>query len=321
MSSYRRLPSFWPSPHTSFWDSWRWARDLTCWTARTRPIHDHVLAARERQLRLIRKTRRESVHQGPTTALVKTDGEGFVTRINVEALGKAAQSFPGGAEVTLLVGIGSYVAFEDDIVAIKAQTHADLSALSKIAQAAVVLEGQRDITADAAYGLGEIAMIGWTSISSAKSQVGPGLLAIHALRDIMAHGSVENKEEQGASPLPIVYTDSTFEQLLDAFEALAVVSSESMQYQAFAEVLRTFSRMYPRLGTEHHARVEDLLLRILSSLGDHVLTRDLDSALSGLEQTLEACNRLETASLVREAQEKLQRSVGKLNSRSTRVPG
>ncbi len=120
--------------------------------------------------------------------------------------------------------------------------------------------------------------------------------------------------------MPVVYADTAFEQLLDAFEALAVISSESMQYQIFAEVLRTFAVMYPHLPAERHARVEDLLLRILSALGDHVLTRDLNSALSALLQTLEACKRFETAALIREAQMKLHQTVGHLNSRSTRVP-
>lgn len=286
-------------------------------------IHDHVLAARQRQLGLMRKTRRAPRCQEPATSFVKANHEGFVTRVDIHALSRAARNVPG-AEVTVATAIGDYVAFQDVIVSITAPQDSNLNGFSELAQRAVILERQRDITRDAAYGVQQLALIGWTSISSAKSQVGPGLLALHALRDILAHWSVDesemNKEDQNITVLPIVYVDNAFEQLLDAFESLAVISSESMQYQAFAEVLRTFAGMYPRLPMEHHARVEDLLQRILPALGDHVLTHDLDCALSEIVQTLIAVNRLKTAALVREAQRKLQQSVGKLKSRSTRAP-
>ena len=86
-------------------------------------------------------------------------------------------------------------------------------------------------------------------------------------------------------------------------------------------MLRTFAVMYARVPAEHQLRVEDLLLRILPVLGDHVLTRELDSALSALLQTLISSGRMETASLIQVARSKLKESVGKLNSRSTRVPG
>lgn len=108
---------------------------------------------------------------------------------------------------------------------------------------------------------------------------------------------------------------------MDAFESLAVVSSESMQHQVFAEVISTLALMYARLPPEQQARTEDLILRILSALGDHVLTRELNSALSALSSTLAESGRSETASLVEKAQRQLGQSVGKLNSRSTRVGG
>lgn len=71
-----------------------------------------------------------------------------------------------------------------------------------------------------------------------------------------------------------------FAQLMDGFETLAVVSSESMQHQSFIEVVRTFAIMLSRLPSDQQRRAEDLILRILSALGDHVLTAELDAALS-----------------------------------------
>lgn len=282
-------------------------------------IHDHALKAREHQLQLIQKTRRESVCDRCTAVLVKTEKEGFVVRIDVDAIGKTARKLPGGAEVTLEVVIGSYVAFHDVIAIARAQTEEDAKALAKTAQAAVLLERQRDIAIDPAYGVEQIAMIGWTSISTARSNPAVGLLAIRTLRDILARWSTESKDQQGSAPLPIVYVDNVFERLIDGFESLAVVSSESMQHQSLAEVIRAFAVMYQRLSVEQQFRAEDLLLRILSALGDQVLTRELSSALAAMIRTLNDSGRSRTAVLMRKAHERLQESVGKLNSRATRA--
>ena len=54
-------------------------------------------------------------------------------------------------------------------------------------------------------------------------------------------------------------------------------------------------------------------------LGDHVLTAELDAALSALVDTLKASERFDTADAVQMAQAALGQSIGKLNSRSTRV--
>jgi hypothetical protein len=93
-----------------------------------------------------------------------------------------------------------------------------------------------------------------------------------------------------------------------------------MQHQSFAEVVRALAVTFDRLPVEQQTRVEDLILRILSALGEHVLTAELNTALSALAGALTTSARFETAAAVRAAQEALELSVGKLNSRSTRVP-
>lgn len=120
--------------------------------------------------------------------------------------------------------------------------------------------------------------------------------------------------------LPVVYRDTLLTTLMDAFESLAVVCSESMQGQNFAEVLRTFAIMFDRLPPEQQCRAEDSIRRILSALGDEVLTTELDRALAALIAALTAAGRQETAATVAAAQAELATSIGRLNSRSTRVP-
>ncbi|MGH7783720.1 MAG: hypothetical protein ACREO5_07765, partial [Candidatus Binatia bacterium] len=109
-----------------------------------------------------------------------------------------------------------------------------------------------------------------------------------------------------------------FSRLMEAFESLAIVASESMQHQNFAEVLHTFAVMFDRLPLDQQRRAEDIILRLLSALGEFVLTAELDSTLSALVGALNKSARISTAVAVQAAQERLQLSVGKLHSRATR---
>jgi len=119
--------------------------------------------------------------------------------------------------------------------------------------------------------------------------------------------------------LPIVYEDNVFAHLINAFESLAVSSAESMQHQNIAEILHSLDLTFERLPELRRRRVEDLLLRTLTALGDHVLTAELDSALTGLITTLKRAGCGETAAAIESAHAELARSIGTLASRSTRV--
>ena len=287
-------------------------------------IHRHTLAARELQLRLVRRTRRMSRSSAAASLAIHANRHGYVTRIDIAAVGAAVRRAGDDAEATLLVSIGSFVAFQDVIAEVKADTLERARQVEDDVRCAVHLERQRDVVLDPAYGIEQLETIAWTSISTAKSNPAPGLLTIHSLRDVLARWSVEDDAESGGGstdePYPIVYVDNTRTQLLDAFENFAVVSSESMQHQNFIEVLRTLTGMYERLNSSDRRRTEDIIVRILAGLGDLVLTAELDRALDALIARLRASAPSATADAVRAAQEQLRRSVGRLNSRSTRVP-
>lgn len=282
-------------------------------------IHNHILIARERQLRFIRRTRPAPLYHGIAVAPIRAETHGFVTRINIDAIGAEIDKIQGEAEVVLLVSIGSFVAFQDVVAEVNAQTLEEATRVGEVVLSAVKLERRRDITIDAADGIEQLETIAWTSISTAKSNPSPGRLTIFSLRDVLSRWSIESDEKNDETPLPIVYKDNTFGLLIDALETFAVVSSESMQHQNYIEVLRTFTVMFDRLPPDQQERAEDLILRILSALGDHVLTSELNTALSDLTAKLKSSERFETAAAVQKAWEKLKLSVGKLNSRSTRV--
>lgn len=285
-------------------------------------IHDRTLASRECQLGLIRSTRRVARHgDGGVPVTAATDG--FVTRIRIETIAAAIDATgtdAGEVEIILLVSIGSFVAFRDTLATIATPRPEDAEPLCRAVRDAIHLERQRDLDTDPAYGVEQLATIGWTSISSAKSNPAPGILTIRRLRDILARWS-EQQDTPDARPLPLVYTDTALPELMDAFDSLAVICSESMQHQSLAEIVRAFALLFERLSPEQQGQVERIVLRMLSTLGDHVLTRDLDDALSALTGTLRRCGRGPVADAISAAQTALAASMGALNSRSTRVPG
>lgn len=281
-------------------------------------IHDHILLARTRQLTILSETRRSAVYTGTVSVAVESVRHGFVTGLNLALLRDRLGENTRDVEIELAVSLGSHVALGDRIATVKAASGDRATALVEPVRRAIHIEGQRDVKADPGFGIEQLQMIAWTSISTSKSNPAPGLLTIASLRDILGRWAVDTDKPLG-NVLPVVYTDHVIESLMDTFETLAIVSSESMQHQNFIAVLRTFEVMFDRLPPGQQRRSEDLILRILSAMGDHVLTSRLDSALTDLAAQLESAGRLSTARSVRTAHSELAKSVGTLNSRSTRV--
>jgi uncharacterized membrane protein len=286
-------------------------------------IRDHTLAARERQLPLLQNTRRSSQFCGPVAARVTADRSGFLVRVDIAAIAKAAAQAPRDVEIVILASIGDYVSLHDVICEIKADRVDNASTLGQVVRTALALEEQRDLGTDPGFGIEQLLTIGWTSISTAKSNPQPGLLVCWSLRHILACW-FEPRDHVGDSggvepPPPVVYRDNVPEQVMKAFESLAVVASESMQHQSLAEILRTFAVMFRRLPVPLQERAEDVLLRSLSALGEHVPTSDLDESLAEVIAALTAAGRSDSAGAIRDAQQQLGRSIGRLNSRSTRA--
>ena len=281
-------------------------------------IHDHTLAARRRQAAFIARTRRRRHVHGRPRAAVRAQRHGYVTRIDLDLVSTAIRKTSGDVEIVLHGAIGSYFASHDVLAEVCGGTPEDLSALTAVVARAVHLEEQRDITIDPAYGIDQLEMIGWTSISTAKSNPAPGLLAIRCLRDMLAQWIEEPPVEAPADAIAVVYEDDVPSRLMDTLETLAVVSSESMQHQNFIEVVRALTVMFDRLPASLQERTEDLILRLLPALGDHVLTAQLEATLLRLIATLHERERQETARRVDTALGALRKAVGRLGSRSIR---
>ncbi len=308
-------------------------------------IHHLTLAARRRQLVWIGRTRRHPQLQTGVQQLVKAPQRGMVTAIDLEEIAAQLKRLHPAAdpevddgqsigsamevEIVLTVAIGDYVAFHDLLATVTAPTKERAQAIGEAVRQSVTLERQRDITRDPAYGIQQLTTIAWSSISSAKSDLEPGLLTIYSLRDILAHWVNEETDDapltttaapdDPATTMAVVYRDNVLPHLLSALESLAVISSESMQHPIFAEVLRTFADLFDRLPTTAQQHTEQIILRLLSALGDHVVTTELDQALSTLQQTMQAAQKSTTAHAVQQAQTALRQTVGTLHSRTTRA--
>jgi uncharacterized membrane protein len=282
-------------------------------------IHDHTLQARERQLSLLRRTRRRSQQHGPIVATARAPGDGFVTAIDLDVLEDALRQAPR-AEIGLHLPIGGYAAYHDPLAEVRASSASEAEALVAAVARAVRLERERDLEHDPAFGLEQIETIAWTTISTSKQDPNPGLEAARNLRDLLARWAVadEAETEVTGARLAVVYPDDVLERLMGTLESLAVVASESMQHQTFAEILRGLATTLDRLPAPLARRTEEVVRRSLTGLGDHVLTAELDAALAAVAAALERAGMTEGARDARAAQAELATTIGHLHSRATR---
>lgn len=282
-------------------------------------IHDLTLAAREQQRPLLQRTLRAPTFERPPFSIpVHAESNGHVTQVKLDRIAERLASARGRVEVVLLVSLGSYVTFDDVIAEVRAEHRADAEHVGLGVWGAVALERQRNFRMDAAFGIDQLATIGWTSISSSKSNPAPGAAAVRNLRDLLARWSVATHDAPTEPPMPVVYLDTLLPDAIAALESLAVASSESMQHQSCAEILSSFSTLLPRLPADTRHSAVDAVRRILPSLGDHVLTRVLDGALLELESVLRGNGEALVADEVRRARDAMASDLGTLQSRGSR---
>lgn len=282
-------------------------------------IHDHALKARVAQFRLLDRTRRTPQLQAKVRMPAHAAAHGFVTRIDLARIEQATSRAQDTVEVILAITVGDYVVHGQLLAEVVAQRAEDAKAVATMLEDAILRETKRDITLDPLDAIEELETIGWTSVSTAQSDPDAGILTVFALRDILARWSKPREDVPRESELPVVYADNVMTKLLNAFESLAVVASESMQHQSYAEIVASFTLLHARLPDYAQRRTEDIVSRTLSGLGDQILTAELERALLAWIRTLEAAGRGDAAAGVAAAHAKLAKTVGRLGGRSTRA--
>ncbi len=202
-------------------------------------IHDQTLIARKQQMPLVQQTLREPSYDGPNNLSVRAISEGYITQINLNIIERAIQQGQGQVEVHLMVSIGDYVIYQDQIAGIEAEFSQDAEQVGDAVRRSLDLSRQRDIQYDAAYGLEQLETIGWTSISSAKSDPAPGLTVVRSAGDLLSHwireeAKEQNNEEQKSGrqkedqnhPMNVVYHDNVMDRLIDVLESASVAAFE-----------------------------------------------------------------------------------------------
>ncbi len=171
------------------------------------------------------------------------------------------------------------------------------------------------------FGVDQLGNIGWTSVSTAKSNPAAGLIAIHALNDLLFTWGPRGQLAAKDCPESRVYCrDTLMDHIACAYESLMVVASESMQQQSLAEIGKGLSRAFAKIPSEMQDKIERAVVNSLSALGDHVPTDILCQELERLEQAFRDSGRRESADKLARAWDKLARSRGHLHSRADRVP-
>lgn len=290
-------------------------------------IHGRVLNARRVDLRLLSATRRTPRQEWPIAASIRSREAGYVVGLDLARIGKVVERHGRGTvEIEFDTTVGEYRAVQDPLFKVRCQPGVVLDADARTSiidetLAALAYDDGRDLNHDAAYGLHQLSTIAWTSISTSKSNPSPGILVVQALRDVISQwGDGENDAGENAASC-IVYRDAAPIAATDALEAVIVVASESIQSQTLTEAITTLAILRRHVGQPMAERLADIANRALSSLGKHVLTRQLEVALLDLSRALEERCFASVSDAVSNSTAELAASLGKLNARSTRVPG
>jgi uncharacterized membrane protein len=289
-------------------------------------IHRHILSARNHERDALAKTRRAPRPGTVRVATIRSRDTGHLAALRPDRLAAALErNGLAGGEIEVLVPVGGYVAFGDAVLALRSADPSPLpadrlAALTEAALAALVLDDDRTLDRDPAYGIEQLTTIAWTSTSTAKSNPSPGRAVLASLRDILGRWAEPECRVEEDEDSPVIVPDATPGAVLDALDLIVTVASESIQAQTLADALRTLASLVGRVEPAIGLRLADNADRVLASLGEHVPTRDLESALAVLAEALAEAGHDAVAGRVRGAAAEFGTTVGALNSRSTRVP-
>ncbi|MGC1215481.1 MAG: DUF2254 family protein [Micromonospora sp.] len=220
-----------------------------------RQIHDRTLRAREREIDLIRRTRRQEASPHPVTATYRSTTTGYVTRIDLTRLAAALRRIPS-AEIRLQVALGEHLAYGDIVATIRDDDMRRAESLADEVRGAMVIGAAPDLDNDATTGIDQLGNIAWTSGSTAKQNPEVARQALHAVQDIAARwitGAQPGTDDE--PPLAIVYPDDDLDRLLDVLYSLLVAAHESHQHMAAARVLEAYRALLCQAGPEATRRL------------------------------------------------------------------
>ncbi|MCT2557769.1 DUF2254 domain-containing protein [Tsuneonella sp. YG55] len=282
-------------------------------------IHDTTVTARRREADDLEDVR--VVDERPDGGYpVRSRQYGYLSRIDFAALRRCADAHP---DRTIVIdrSLGAPVCHGQPIARViggppPTETEADSI------RAALRVTQRRELQGDPTFGVDQLGNVGWTSISTAKSNPAAGLIAVHALNDLLFRWGDEGLIAVRGNPASrVIYRDTLIDHMACAYEGLMVVASESMQHQSLAEVAKGIARAFPKLPHVMQDKLVRAVEGSLSALGDHVPTDVLCRELERLEEVFRVEGHPRAAAKLQKAWESLARARGDLHSRADRVPG
>lgn len=282
-------------------------------------IHDNIFNANKQYQKMLSRFREESISDAPIQATLYAKDHGYVSKMKLDRLEKCLEDCDSDTEVIAHFTMGSFLSYGSKLFSIRTHHADEVEALSDCLRHVIVQEDQMTIVDNPKYGLRQMEAIAWTEGSTARQNPETSLMVLHGLQSIMGKLIIDAKKAYDVDRIPFVYEDSVIQSAADVLESLAVVSSASLQHQIFTQVLENIRLAYPFASQAVRSKFMDVIRRILSAMGDHVLTDKLENALWELSRTLTSEGDRVGARMVDAAREKLARSLGQLGSRSTRT--
>lgn len=278
-------------------------------------IRDGTLRARTGQLDWLAKTSEPGPDYGLGRVLTSTV-RGYLSEIDIDALQEVIADHPS-ARIEICLSVGDFVPAGGRLALLDGLTGSQAS--DDIIRKALVIDEQRDFAGDAAYGIGQLAIIGWTSTSTAKSNPSAARAVCHACYDVIWRWTHDGQLMPARLEVGrILYRDTVAEQLMDGFESLIVAASESMQHQTLGTVLHALATTFPDLPPSCKDRVENIFLISLTALGDHLPTHVLQKHYTMVTEVLAADGRHAAAKAMADGWGELAATKGSLRSRGSR---
>ncbi|MGI4951495.1 MAG: DUF2254 family protein [Janthinobacterium lividum] len=264
-----------------------------------RAIGDAALEARALQLPLLAASTQDT--DAESGVPIRCTSSGYLLRIDLPGLQRALDADPQ-ARLTILRSIGDFVPVGLPLAIISGAARPD--ALVGAVADALPIADQRDVAEDAGYSLHHIATIGWTAISTARSDPAVGAITVHTLQRLLHAWLVA--PARGGAEARIAYHDRLPRQMIDTAESLVVAAAESRQAQSLALIVSLFVTGLPAMAPSDRPAAARVLSLAARSLPDHLPIQALCNAAAQAAATCRALGLPDVAAELEQALERLQ---------------
>jgi len=211
-------------------------------------IHDRALAAREKEARIVRRTRRESTSGHDVAVFYRSGVTGYLTHLDLDRMARALRDAED-AEICLHVSLGAHVTHGDMIASVRDGDVTRAERIGHQVAAALTVGQKRDLAHDPTTGIDQLGNIAWTSGSTSKHNPEVAREALNALEDLAARWLADDpaqRRRDSREPIPVVYQEDVVGRLLDVFFSMLIVAHESEQHTFAAAVLNAYRNLIDR---------------------------------------------------------------------------